>query len=244
MCTSRSTATPSTANSRVRRWTTCRRPPTPSTTSANATRGTSRCGRRPSPVNRPGIPRGVPGGLGGTSSARRWPRSTSGRASTSMAAASTWCSLITRTSRHSRTRPGTGSPGTGCTIHGSPPPGRRWVSPLATRCQWRRCSNRSRPWSCVTTWSRPITAPWSSSPTKRSLRPRSDSDGSPRCSSASAGRTCRMQRGRTARRSSWPRWTTTWELRQPWRSCSRLCGPATQPSSAGMCRQPAPRGDL
>ncbi len=51
----------------------------------------------------------------GTWSARRWPPSTSGRPSTSTAAASTWSSRTTRTSSPSPRRPATASPATGCT---------------------------------------------------------------------------------------------------------------------------------
>ena len=51
----------------------------------------------------------------GTSSARRWPRSSSGRRSRSTAAGSTSSSRTTRTSSRSRGRSGTRSRGSGCT---------------------------------------------------------------------------------------------------------------------------------
>ena len=51
-----------------------------------------------------GTRRGARAGRAGTSSARRWPRSTSARPSTSTAAASTWSSRTTRTSWRSRAR--------------------------------------------------------------------------------------------------------------------------------------------
>ena len=84
---------------------------------ASATRATSRCGRRPSrrAEPRPGRRRGAAAGPAGTSSARRWPPSTSARRSTSTAAGWTWSSRTTRTRSPSRSRPATASPGTGCT---------------------------------------------------------------------------------------------------------------------------------
>ena len=108
--------------------TTWSRPRTP-TRAASATRATSRCGRagRRSPSRRPprGRARGARAARAGTSSARRWPASTSARPSTSTAAASTCASRTTRTSRPSRARPATRSRRTGCTTPGSPPPARR-----------------------------------------------------------------------------------------------------------------------
>ena len=70
----------------------------------------------------------------GTSSARRWRRSTSARRSTSTAAASTCASPTTRTSWRSRARPASRSRRTGCTTPGSPPRARRCRSRWATRC--------------------------------------------------------------------------------------------------------------
>ena len=61
----------------------------------------------------------------GTSSARRWPASTSATSSTSTAAASTCASRTTRTSWPSRRRPAGRSRGTGCTTRWSPRPARR-----------------------------------------------------------------------------------------------------------------------
>ena len=58
----------------------------------------------PSRASRPGTRRGVRAGRAGTSSARRWRRSTSARPSTSTAAGSTWSSRTTRTSSRSRGR--------------------------------------------------------------------------------------------------------------------------------------------
>ena len=76
---------------------------------ASAIRATSRCGRaarRPSsPRPRRGPRRTDEAGPAGTSSARRWRRSTSGRPSTSTAAGSTSSSRTTRTSWRSRGRP-------------------------------------------------------------------------------------------------------------------------------------------
>ena len=78
-----------------------------------------------SPTPRPGRRRGVAAARAGTSSARRWPRSTSATSSTSTAAASTCASRTTRTSRPSRAPPASSSPGCGCTTRCSPPPARR-----------------------------------------------------------------------------------------------------------------------
>ena len=90
-----------TARCRASASTRCRPPATPPATTASATRATSRCGRAPSRASRRGRPRGAPAGPAGTWSARRWPRSTSARPSTSTAAASTSSSRTTRTSSRS-----------------------------------------------------------------------------------------------------------------------------------------------
>ena len=84
---------------------------------ARRTRSTSRCGRRASPARTPPGPRpGARGARAGTSSARRWPRSSSASASTSTAAARTSSSPTTRT-RPPRPAPraGTSWPRSGCT---------------------------------------------------------------------------------------------------------------------------------
>ena len=68
----------------------------------------------------------------GTSSARRWPRSCSGRCSRSTAAGSTSSSRTTRTSSRSRVRSATSSRGSGCTTGCSGSSARRCRSRSAT----------------------------------------------------------------------------------------------------------------
>jgi cysteinyl-tRNA synthetase len=85
--------------------------------SSSRTRSTSRCGRRRSPMRTPlGTRRGGRAAPAGTSSARRWPSSSSASASTSTAAGRTSCSPTTRTRPPRRGPPAAGSsPGSGCT---------------------------------------------------------------------------------------------------------------------------------
>src|SRR5690606_13720597 len=74
--------------------------------------------RTPRPPRPPGPPPTGADGPAGTSSARPWPTATSGRASTSTAAASTCASRTTRTRWPSPAPPATTSPSSGCTTPG------------------------------------------------------------------------------------------------------------------------------
>ena len=94
-----------------------------SRTRARRIRATSRSGRRTSRTRTPGGTRpGAAAGRAGTSSARRWLPSCSGRSSRSTAAGSTSSSRIMRTSSPSRGRSATSSRSSGCTtdapLHG------------------------------------------------------------------------------------------------------------------------------
>ena len=106
-------ATPTTGASPARSSTRCA---SRSRTPARRIPGTSRSGRRTSPVRtRRGRRPGGTAAPAGTSSARRCPRSTSGRASRSTAAAWTSSSHTTRTRSRSHARSATTSRGSGCT---------------------------------------------------------------------------------------------------------------------------------
>ena len=106
-----------------------------------------------------------PAGPAGTSSARRWPRSSSAASSGSTAAGSTSSSRTTRTSARSRWRSATRSRGSGCTTGCSGSPARRCPSRSATSRRSRRCSTSGdrRPRSCSS--SRRTGASRSTSPT-------------------------------------------------------------------------------
>ena len=97
-----------------------------SRTRSRRTAATSRSGRRTSRARtRRGMRPGGVAGRAGTSSARRWPRSSWARASRSTAAVSTSSSRTTRTSSPSRGRSATRSPRSGRTTGCSSSPGEK-----------------------------------------------------------------------------------------------------------------------
>ena len=193
-------------------------------------------------ASRPGRRRGAGADPAGTSSARRWPASTSGPPSTSTAAASTWSSRTTRTRSPSRRRAGDDF----AALLGAQRLGhdeRREDEQVAraTRCWCARWSSGCGRSSCATTSAAAHYRSMIEYSTRRWRRPPSAFrriEGFVQRAAEASGRETSRHAPVLARPSSPRRWTTTSACRRRSPSCTtrsaratRRSPPATTPRS-------------